>query len=282
MSVFTARPQHRRRGFPIGRLLIAGVIALVSVITYFSRTSVNPVTGQKQRLALDVNQEIAMGLQAAPEMAAQFGGMDPDPRKQELIDEVGGRIVAAIPKAAEVYPFDFHVLADTQTVNAFALPGGQVFITAALFDRLQTEGQLAGVLSHEVGHVIQRHSAQRIAEDQLRQGLVGAVAVGAYDPQDGSGRGVAMAAAVAAQMIGLRYSRKDEIESDTTGVAYMADAGYDPRAMITVMEILKEAGGGSRTPEFFATHPDPGNREEEIERAIKEKFPGGVPHGLEE
>jgi predicted Zn-dependent protease len=130
--------------------------------------------------------------------------------------------------------------------------------------------------------VIQRHSAQRIAEEQLRQGLVGAVAVGAYDPNDGSGRGVAMAAAVAAQMIGLKYSRKDETESDTSGVGYMADAGYDPRAMIAVMEILKRAGGGSSMPEFFATHPDPGNREQEIQRAIDEKFPGGVPSGLTE
>ena len=282
MSTFGGRYSAgpKRRLNP--RIIIALIIGGIAVAGYFFRTSVNPVTGEKQRLSLTVDQEIAMGLQSAPEMAAQFGGPDPDPRKTELVERVGQALVAAIPKAADVYPFQFHVLADTRTVNAFALPGGQVFITAALFDRLQTEGQLAGVLGHEVGHVIHRHSAEHIAKAGLIQGITGAVVVGATDPSDPNGRAIATAAMVAGQMINLKYGRDDERESDRAGLEYMVKAGYDPRALIRVMEILKEASGGSSQPEWMSSHPDPGNRAETIASLIKEMYPQGVPAGLKE
>jgi predicted Zn-dependent protease len=281
MSIFGSAGQYGAPRRSIGgRVIVGGIIILVSLIAYFSRTAINPVTGQKQHIALTTDQEIAMGLQAAPEMAQQFGGLDPDPERQGTVKRVGGRIVAAIPKAAEVYPFDFHLLADPKTVNAFALPGGQVFITAALFDRLQSEGQLAGVLGHEAGHVIERHSAEHLSMSQLLQGVAGGVAVGASDPNKPSSQGVAMAAAMAAQMISLKYGRNDELESDRDGVKFMAAAGYDPRSMISVMEILKQASGGGRMPEFFSSHPDPGNRIEKIQEAIAAEFPSGVPEGL--
>jgi predicted Zn-dependent protease len=199
------------------------------------------------------------------------------------VKAVGQRIVNAIPKAGKTYPFDFHLLADKQTINAFALPGGQVFITDALFDRLQTEGQLAGVLGHEIGHVIERHSAEQLAQTQLRQGLTGAVVVGAYDSSHpGSTRNVAIAAAVAAQLAGLKYSRTDELEADHDGVKNMVAAGYDPRAMLGVMKVLEEASQGGHTPEFFATHPNPENRMEKIKAEIAQLYPNGVPPGLKE
>jgi beta-barrel assembly-enhancing protease len=269
----------QRRTFS-GRWIIAGVIALVSVIAYLGRTAINPVTGQKQHISLTVDQEIALGLQSAPEMAREFGGLDPDPNRQAVVQGIGKRIVSAIPKAGDVYPFEFHLLADPKTVNAFALPGGQIFITAALFDRLKSEGQLAGVLGHEIGHVVERHSAERLSQSQLLSGLVGAVGVGAYDPNHPTSQNVAIAAAAASQMISLKYGRNDELEADHDGVKFMAMAGFDPRSMVKVMEILKEASGGGHQPEFFSTHPDPGNRIEHIEAEIKEQYPNGVPDGL--
>ena len=98
-----------------------------------------------------------MGVQVAPEMARRFGGVDRDERLRQTVKAVGEKIVAQSIAAQSGYPFDFHVLADEQTVNAFALPGGQIFITVALLERLKTDERLAGVLSHEVGHVIARH-----------------------------------------------------------------------------------------------------------------------------
>lgn len=280
VPIFRRGYGRQRRGRSWGRLGIAAVIALIAIVTYFGRSSINPITGQKQRIALTVDEEIALGLQSAPEMARQFGGLHPDAKAQALVDEVGQRLVAAIPEAGKVYPFEFHLLADGQTVNAFALPGGQIFITAALFERFRSEGQLAGVLGHEIGHVIHRHSAEHLAKSQLMQGLVGAVAVGTYDPGDRNSQYGAMIAAAVGQMINLKYGRDDELESDTEGVRVMARAGYDPRSMIEVMEILKQAGGGRGTPEFMSSHPDPGNRAERIKEAIQREFPAGVPEGL--
>jgi beta-barrel assembly-enhancing protease len=130
------------------------------------------------------------------------------------------------------------------------------------------------VLGHEVGHVVARHSSEQIAKSQLAQGLVGAVGVATSDQQ------AAQAAAFVAQMAQMKYGREDELQSDSLGVDLMASAGYDPRALIDVMRVLAKASGGSRQPEFFSTHPDPGNREEKIRQAITAKFPGGVPAEL--
>jgi predicted Zn-dependent protease len=197
-----------------------------------------------------------------------------------LVETVGERIVANSAAAQSNYPFKFHLLADPQTVNAFALPGGQIFITEALFSRLRTEGQLAGVLGHEIGHVVGRHSAEHIAKQQLTQGLTGAVVLSTYDPNDPGSQRTAQVAMVIGQLVNMKFGREDELESDRLGVRFMAEAGYDPRAMIEVMRILAEAGGGAGPPEFFSTHPNPENRIARIEEAIQEQFPGGVPEGL--
>lgn len=282
MAIFGSRGAVPGRTSRIsGRMVMAGIIVLIALAGYFGMPkSTNPVTGTSQRLALTVEQEIALGLQAAPEMAQQFGGLLNDPQVQDRVDRTGHLIVAAIPAGADQYPFDFHVLADGQTVNAFALPGGQVFITAGLYGRLETEGQLAGVLGHEIGHVVGRHSAAQMAKSQLFQGLAGAVAVGAYDPDHPSTQYAGVAAAMVSRMVTLSYGRQDELEADGLGVRFMSDAGYDPGSMIRVMQILEEAGGGSRQPEFMSSHPDPGNRMETIKEAIAKKYPSGVPSGL--
>ncbi|HZW10779.1 MAG TPA: M48 family metalloprotease [Phycisphaerales bacterium] len=275
-------PRYRRTpGSPgrrsKGRLWIALVIAGVSIVSFLMTRSKNPITGQTQYVAMSVQDEIALGLQAAPEMAAQHGGLHPDTEAQALVDEVGNRLLARGLTVETPYQFEFHLLADPQTVNAFALPGGQVFITAALFSQLETEGQLAGVIGHEIGHVIERHGAERLAKMNLTQGLVGAVGVAASE--EGRGYQAAAVAAAIGQLVNMRYGRDDELECDRWGVKLMADAGYDPRAQIRVMEILRDAGGGGG-PEFFSTHPNPENRIGRIERAIEELFPNGVPEGL--
>jgi beta-barrel assembly-enhancing protease len=261
-----------------GRLIIAAVVLLMGIVGYFGKSSINPVTGEKQHVALSADQEVAMGLQAAPQMAEQFGGLDPDENAQALVQSVGNKLVQSGPGSKTTYQYSFHLLRDPQTVNAFALPGGPIFITRALFDRLQNEAQLAGVLGHEVGHVLERHSAEHMARSQLAQSVVGAAGVAASDEQ-GRGQMAYMAAAFAAQMAQLRYGRNDELEADKWGVKNMSGAGYDPREMIEVMEILKQSSKG-RQPEFMSSHPDPGNREETIKAEIAKEFPNGVPGNL--
>lgn len=248
------------------RILLALGIALFAFISYCNKSSVNPITGEKQHVSLTPEQEIAVGLHAAPEMAAQFGGLYNDEVVQQKVKAVGQKIVQQTEAAKSVYQFDFHVLADDQIVNAFALPGGQIFITMALLNRLQSEDQLAGVLGHEIGHVIGRHSAEQMAKTELTQGLVGATQIAL---EDGTNRSGAIAAYVG-NIINLKYGRSDELESDQFGVKYMYASGYNPEAMIEVMEILEKASGGSNTPEYMNSHPSPANRIEEIKRHIAE------------
>jgi predicted Zn-dependent protease len=213
-------------------------------------------------------------------MAQEFGGTDPDPQLQALVDQIGMEVVNNSAAKQSPYRYEFHLLGDRKTINAFALPGGQIFITRALLDKLRSKGQLAGVLGHEVAHVVARHGAEHMAKAKLTQGLTGAAVMATYDPENPSSANSAMIAQMIGGLINLKYGRDDEIESDKLGVRFVSEAGYDPRAMIEVMKVLKEAGGGGRAPEFFSSHPNPDNRIGRIQQAIKTQFPNGLPNGL--
>lgn len=260
---------YRRNSTGCGvRLLLAALLALGAIASYYFGTEKfdNPVTGRSQRVALSPREEIALGLNSAPEMARQHGGLHPDKRLRDLVDRIGARLVQANSELNQSpYEFEFHLLADPDTVNAFALPGGQVFITQGLLKLLKTEDEIAGVLGHESGHVVGRHSNEQMAKAQLSQGLVSAVVMAGGDEY---GMTAGQLAQFVSQLKNTAYSRDHEIESDVLGVRFMRRAGYDPRAMITVMEVLKKAAGGRAPPEFLSTHPDPGHRVERIEEEI--------------
>jgi predicted Zn-dependent protease len=262
------------------RIGIALVIGAFAVISFLGSKVYNPVTGKDQYITISEEQEIALGIQAAPEIAAQFGGLEADPDYQEAIDYIGEFLVENSLSGSTNYPFDFHVLADARTVNAFALPGGQIFITRAMIDKCETEGQIAGVLAHEIVHVIARHGAERIAEAQLAEGLTGALVMATYDPDNPGSMRTAQVALLISQLVQMKFGRDDELTSDVLGVEIMAQAGYDPRSMVDVMRILEQASGGGPKVEFFSTHPSPENRVAQIIAAIDEVYPRGVPDGL--
>jgi predicted Zn-dependent protease len=265
-----------------GRLWIALVVAAISLLGYFSSSVFNPITQEKQHVgSITPEQEVALGLQAAPEMEQQYGGLDPDPEAQARVSRVGQRVVDRSAAGKSPYRFEFHLLDDPETINAFALPGGQVFITEGLLKRLSTDGELAGVLGHESGHVVGRHGAEHIAKEQLTQGLTGAAVLATYDPNDPSSRNSSAVALMIGQLVTMRFGRQDELEADRLGVRLMSEAGYDPRSMVTLMQILEKGAQGPRPPEFFSTHPSPENRTVRIREAIQERYPSGVPEGLD-
>lgn len=270
----------RRRSMGGGRLLVALAFAAFALFSYFGSREFNPVIQEDQYVGITPDQEIALGLQAAPEMAAQFGGIHPDEQAQAFLDQICDELINNSDAGQADWPYECSLLVDDQTVNAFALPGGQLFLTVGLYNLLDSEGQLAGVLAHEIGHAVARHSAQQIARQQLTQGLTGAVIIASYDPENPNSAATGQMAAVVGQLLGMRYSREHELQADRLGVRFMAQAGYDPRSLIRVMAVLAEAGGSARPPEFFSTHPNPENRVQAIEQAIQEEFPNGVPEGL--
>jgi beta-barrel assembly-enhancing protease len=273
-TMFGQRP-NAGGGFRLNPTIIIGlVMAAFTLFKYYGNSTFNDITGEKQHISLDPEQEIAMGLQSAPQMIQEMGGESRDPNLTAIVRQTGERLVQQSDAAKTIYngKFNFHLLNDPQTVNAFALPGGQVFITMALLNRLTTDGRtlnedmLAGVLGHEIGHVVARHSAEKIAQMELAQGLTGAVTMATYDPSNPSGGYLAQ---TVANMLQLKYGRSQELQSDDLGVRFMMQAGYDPTNLVAVMEVLKQASGGSRVPEFQSSHPDPENRKEAIQAAIE-------------
>lgn len=242
------------------RIFIGIAIVAFAFIKKCNNTEENPYTGRSQHINMTTDQEIAIGLQSAPEIAQQHGGLYPDQRLQSFVDQVGNKLVQNSIARETPYEYEFHLLADDQTINAFALPGGQCFITYALFKQLNEE-QLAGVMGHEIGHVVGRHSAERIADSNFWRTATMGATVGAGDLGGVLG-GIG-------QNTLLKNGRGDELESDELGVLFMIQSGYNPYEMIEVMKILKAAAGPNRVPEFQSSHPDPENRIEKIKEAIE-------------
>ncbi|WP_104735602.1 M48 family metalloprotease [Hanstruepera ponticola] len=249
----------RSRNFKI-RIFLGIAIVAFAYLRKCSQQEENPYTGRTQTITLSPEQEIAIGLQSAPQMAQQHGGLHPNNNYQAFVDQVGNKLVNNSVAQQTPYKYDFHLLADDKTINAFALPGGQVFITYALFSKLENEDQLAGVLGHEIGHVLGKHSNERISEANFWKTVTMGASVGADMGEFVNGIG---------QTTLLSNGRDDELESDDLGVKFMIKAGYNPEEMIGVMEILKQAAGPNRVPEFQSTHPDPENRIEKIQKSIE-------------
>ena len=250
----------------LGLLIILGSL----VYNWLGTTSYqNEFTGRTQKLAMaSPQEEIALGLQSAPQMIRESGGLSRDAKGRALVDRVGSRLLASTAARETSYQFKFHLLADQETVNAFALPGGQIFITEALFRRLKSEDQLAGVLGHEMGHVVARHSNEQMANSRLWSGLAQGLGVLL---SDGHGNSGAQIANMVAQWRVMKFSRDDESEADALGVRFMIQAGYNPEALIGVMEILAQVSGGANSSDFMSSHPNPANRMEHIREVISKE-----------
>jgi predicted Zn-dependent protease len=222
----------------------------------------NPATGERQISLVGEEQEIAMGREADAAISAQLG-LYPDEALQQYVHRIGTRL-AAVSERPHL-PWTFRVV-DDPTVNAFALPGGFIYVTRGIMAYLGSEAQLASVLGHEIGHVTARHSVEQMSRAQLAQ--IG-LAVGTIIRPDlanvfdlaGSGLG----------LLFLKYGRDDERQSDDLGVRYMTRANYDPREAPLVFDLLDRVSqeeGAGRVPEWLSTHPDPGNRRDRLNEAI--------------
>jgi predicted Zn-dependent protease len=234
------------------RLITLSLAALVAL----AACARNPVTGRRQLALVSAEQEIALGKQAAGEIADSIGRY-PDPKLQAYVEGIGKRLAAASERPE--LPWSFTVL-DDPTVNAFALPGGPVFVTRGILSHMNSEAELAAVLGHEIGHITARHSVDQISKAQLAQLGLG---VGMIFSEDL--RQYGQVAGAGLQLMFLKFGRDAERQSDELGFKYMVGQGYDPREMANVFTTLERASaqaGAGRVPEWLSTHPDPGNRAE--------------------
>lgn len=231
----------------------------------------NPATGRSQFNALSTEEEIALGTQAMPELIEGYGGVVPDPALREYVTRIGMSMVPYTEAHYPQLPWEFTFL-NSSVINAFALPGGKVFVSRALVERMTSEAQLAGVLGHEIGHVTAQHVDDRLARQAGLQ--IGASVLGVIVGQS-QVAGVAELANLAitgAGLYALKFDRNQESESDSLGMRYMMKAGYNPRGVLEVMHILDEASRGSaRQPEWMSTHPLPTTRIDRIASELKKK-----------
>ena len=239
----------------IGRALLA--CTLLSA----SGCAVNPATGQRQFILMSESEEVEMGREADGSITESLGLYD-SAELQATVTRIGNDLASRSERPA--LPWSFK-LVDDPIVNAFALPGGFIFITRGIMAALNSEAELAGVIGHEIGHVTARHSASQMSRQQLQQIGLGVGSVLSSD--------VASAAGVLSAGLGLlnlSYGRGDESQSDELGVRYMSRAGYDPNSLIGVFQTLALVGGGGDggPPEWASTHPDPVNREQDIREII--------------
>ena len=213
----------------------------------------NPVTGKNELSLVSESQEIQMGQQAAQEVAQTIGFVE-NPALQEYVAGIGKRMAAKSERPN--LPWEFHVVNDA-AVNAFALPGGFIFVTRGLLAYMNNEAELASVLGHEIGHVTARHSVQQISKAQLATLGLGLGSILSSD--------IAQFAGLASQGLGvlfLKYGRDAENQADQLGFKYALGLNYDVREMANVFQTLGRASGGGegRLPEWLSTHPNPENR----------------------
>ncbi len=225
----------------------------------FIGCTVNPVTGRKQLMLISSAQQLQLGRQYAPEIEKQLGGRIENLKLQNYINRVGQRI-ARVSHRPEI---EFHYTAvNDESINAMALPGGYVFITRGMLEQLGRESQLAAILSHETVHVTASHSAQSMS-NQIGLNILLSAVISEKTPQS-----VTTVSKLGSQLLHLGHSRKHELEADSYGLDYLAKAGYNPYAMIEVMQMLEEQNE-VRPFEYFSTHPSPQNRKEKLTEKIQ-------------
>ncbi len=248
----------RAKIHPSRRPLCGGLAAALAGLLLLAACAVNPVTGERQFVLMTESQEIQMGREADRDIVASMG-LVPDERLQAYVSELGMTMAGASERPD--LPWTFRVV-DDPLINAFALPGGFIYVTRGILAHFESEAELVGVLGHEIGHVTARHSVSRISKTQLAAGVWGMGSVLVPELRD-----YEALAGVGLQLAFLKFSRDDERQSDRLGVRYMAQAGYDPGELSEVMGMLARVTSGedgSGPPEWLSTHPNPENREETI------------------
>jgi predicted Zn-dependent protease len=256
------------------RMRVGGASILCVLALYSCAT--NPATGKKQLMLVSEGQEASMGLEADQQFHGLYGDFE-DPKIQAYVESVA-RPLAAVSERPGL-PWTFRVVDDPQ-VNAFALPGGYVYVTRGILTHMNSEAELAGVLGHEIGHVTARHSANAQSKQML--GMVGLGVGMILSPtlrQGGDALGQAFG------LVFLKFGRDQESQADELGLRYIVRKDYRPEGMLDVFRMLDgvtNASGGARLPNWLSTHPAPPNRLADMKRLIAEQHAAGTRLGRPE
>ncbi len=231
-------------------------------LCFLTGCAVNPITGEEELMLISEEQDIQIGRQYAPEVEKEMGGKINDPVIQNYVNYVGQNVARVSHRPNFEYSF---VALNDKSINAFALPGGYIFVTKGMLQNIQTEAQLAAILAHEITHVVARDVSNAMS-NQIGINLLLSAVTSEKTPQS-----VLMVANLTQQIVGLRFSRQDEREADLGGLDYMVKAGYNPYGMVETMQMLQTLNQ-SRPIEFLSSHPSPENRIGYLTQAIQTKY----------
>lgn len=252
------------------------VIRIVSVAVTFAIVGLsigacthNPATGRNQFLLMSTEQEVALGTEAKPELTKEYGGEVASVELREYVNGVGKRLSRTVEDEYRDLPWEFTVL-DSDVINAFALPGGKVFVSRGLMWYMKSEADLAAALGHEIGHVTSQHADERISQAMVINGI--AVTAGVAGEDSWIGDTIPLIVGVGGQGYLLKFSRSQESEADRLGMRYMVAGGYDPTGMLQLLQILIDVSQGARQPEILSTHPDPNNRRADAEALLASEY----------
>lgn len=254
-----------------GRTAVSLILSPAVLAVLAAGCAINPVTGERELALVSEEQEISMGAEAASQVGQSIGLVD-DAALQEYVSRIG--LALAADSERPDLPWSFAVV-DDPTPNAFALPGGYIYITRGILPFLDDEAELAGVLGHEIGHVTARHSAQQYTK--ATSAGVGLTLLSIFVPE---ARPLQGAAETALGVLFLKYGRDDERQADQLGVQYAAKTGWDPigvAGMLRTLARLDEASGSRRgVPNWLSTHPAPAERVAEVQQYVQELKPAAA------
>lgn len=239
-------------------------VAALLLAASLAACTFNPATGKREFSVISRDEEVAMGISEGPKFAAEFGGKVNHAELQTYVSRIGQALAAKTEGDYPSLPWEFTLL-DSDVINAFALPGGKIFLTRGLARQMTNEAQLAAVLGHEVGHVTARHINSQMSRQGLTSLIIGVAAAA-------SGQEYGQDVAEIGQQVGgvvlLKFGRDQESQADEFGMRYMSKLNYDPKGALEVMQILQRAMAGGRQPELLSTHPYPETRMERIQQAL--------------
>jgi beta-barrel assembly-enhancing protease len=250
--------------FSFLHLAVAVGISLIPLSGF--AVGVTPQLPDPGNTGVSKEQQEQLGQQAVAEVYKQMPVLADSSAEAKYVQQLGKKLVAVIPQQFS-WPFQFHVIAQKE-INAFALPGGPIFVNVGTITAATSEAQLAGVMAHEISHIYMQHSIKQMKKQQTQQGIFGIL--GAIL---GQGGGIAstlgqLGLNIGQGLLSLRYSRSDEAQADSVGAIILYKAKYDPVAMAQFFQTLVEQGG-SGGPSFMSDHPDPGNRVASVQKEIQ-------------
>jgi beta-barrel assembly-enhancing protease len=259
---------HMKERSAVSRFLAVLLVILMAQPAWMGAAQKTPELPDPGSVPISKQQQEQLGLKAAGEVYQQMPVLPDSHPVSRYVQALGKKLAQVIP-AQTSWPYQFHVI-QQKDINAFALPGGPIFVNVGTITAAQSEAQLAGVMAHEMSHVYMQHSIKGMQKQQMTQGLAGIVGGILGSVLGGSAGALAnMGAQLGGGMLSLRYSRKDEAQADAVGAIIMYKVGYNPQAMAQFFQALEKSGGPGG-PQFLSDHPNPGNRVEAVDKEIAE------------